>query len=229
MMPRHSITQIIGYIDNNYLFSHLPVEYQKFKVSEKLNSANTQYSELTYKKEALTMGQSVLGDKLIRGLVQLGLPFDVYMGEALMERLDYNLESYYRKDPIFKIRDEKTGFSMEFRDSTLFGEKSAYVLFFKRDKNKQGNFYEFKKFVLNQMRPLLFNHAGYQYMMGKAVWSANSQIKEAPRGDFRKKQRKWRGKSVSGLKYLYLVMGFMDLPDSSSSDYVVLTKDINNL
>lgn len=229
MMPRHSITQIIGYIDNNYLFSHFPVEYQKFKYSEKINSANSQYSELVYKKEVLTMGQSVLGDKLIKGLNQLGLPFDVYMGEALMERLDYNLESYYRKDPIFKVRDEKTGLSMEFRDTTLFGERSAYVLFFKRDKNQQGNFYEFKKFVLNQMKPLLFNYVGYQYMMGKAVWSANSQIKEGPRGDFRKKQRIWHGKSVSGLKYLYLVMGFKDLPDDSSDDYVVLIKDISSL
>ncbi|NDD03582.1 MAG: hypothetical protein EB078_01635 [Proteobacteria bacterium] len=224
MMPKHSINQIIGEIDNNYLFTYLPPEYQKFKIAEKLNSENTLYSELIYKEGALTIGESALGDKLMTGLKELGLPFAVYEGEALMERLDYNLQTFYRKDPIFKIRDEGRGFSMEFRDSSLYGDKAAYVLFFRRDKEVQGNFYEFKRFVLNQMRPLLFDHAGYGFIMGKAVWSSNSEIRFTHRGDFRKRQRKWEGKNVSGLKYLYLKMGFRELPDDPSGDYVVLAK-----
>jgi hypothetical protein len=74
------------------------------------------------------------------------------------------------------------------------------------------------------MRPLLFDHAGYRFMMGKAVWSTNSEIRFTHRGDFRKRQRKWDGKAVSGLKYLYLKMGFRGLPDDPSGNYVVLAK-----
>jgi hypothetical protein len=68
--------------------------------------------------------------------------------------------------------------------------------------------------------------------MGRAIYSTNSQIKNTQRGDWRLKEKNWKNNQgntfkVSGLKFLYLKMGFQlgELVDPSldpQKDYIVL-------
>ena len=68
--------------------------------------------------------------------------------------------------------------------------------------------------------------------MGRAIYSTNSEIKNTSKPDWRLKQKAWKLTdgallTVSGLKYLYLKMGFElgELVDPSldpQKDYVVL-------
>lgn len=224
MIKRSEITNIIQQIDKEILFTAFSPQFQQLKYAEKLNKENTTYLALEYQKEPLSEGHSVEGDLLIRGMRNLSLPYDVYAGHALMEQVTYQMEIYHRKDPIFKIHDPESGFSMEYRPDSLFGSKSAYVLFFKREKEKQGNYFEFKKFIKSQISPLLFTEAGYEYILGKAIWSSNSEIRFSHKGDWRTKKRLWNGKEVTGLQYAYLLMGFRSLPSDPTGQILVLPK-----
>jgi hypothetical protein len=224
MIRRSEINSIIGKIDRETLFTAFSPLVQQIKYAEKLNHENLTYLSLEYQETPLLEGQSEEGDLLIRGLRNLCLPYDVYSGHALMEQVTFQMDIYHRKDPIFKIQDPEGGFSVEYRPDTLFGSKSAYVLFFKRDKNRQGNYFEFKKFIKQEISPLLFQEANYEYIFGKAIWSSNSEIRFSHKGDWRTKKRLWNGKEVTGLQYAYLLMGFRPLPSDPTGQLLVLPK-----
>jgi hypothetical protein len=222
--PISPLNNIIKRIDNELLFTNCSPQLQQIKTVEKINSNHTTYAELKYDNKQLNKGDSVVGDKLLCGLKLMGLKYEVFSGSAIKERLNYNMEIYLTKDPIFKIISYDTGFSMEYRPDVLYGEKSAYILFFKRDINKQGNFFEFKKFILQHMKPLLFEHCDYRFIAGKAIWSSNSEIRYTHKGDWRTKRRKWNGQEVSGLQFAYLLMGFRPLPSDKTGEILVLSK-----
>lgn len=224
MIRRSEISSIIGKIDKELLFTSFSPLVQQIKYAEKLNQENTTYHSLEYQEVPLPEGQSQEGDLLIRGLRNLGLPYEVFSGHALMEQVTFQMEIYQRKDPIFKIYDPESGFSIEYRPDALFGSKSAYVLFFKRDKDKQGNYFEFKKFIKKEISPLFFQEAEYEYIFGRAIWSSNSEIRFTHKGDWRTKKRLWNGKEVTGLQYAYLLMGFRPIPSDKTGTLLVLAK-----
>ena len=224
MQQVSKITEIINYIDKELLFTFCSPLLKQINYVDKINRENTIYTDLEYQKTPLFVGQSEEGDLLLKGLNKLGLFFEVYCGHALMEQATYDLNIIHRKDPIFKIYDPRSGFSMEYRPDVLYGSKSAYVLFFKREKEKQGNYFEFKKFIKDEISPLLFNEADYQYILGKAIWASNSEIRYTHKGDWRTKRREWKGKEVSGLQLAYLLMGFRPLPSDKTGEILVLSK-----
>ena len=225
MQPVSKITEIINYIDKNLLFTFCSPLLKQINYVDKINRENTLYTDLEYQKTPLSEGQSNEGDLLIKGLKRLGLSFEVYCGHALMEQATYDLNIIHRKDPIFKIYDPRSGFSVEYRPDVLYGCKCAYILFFKRTKDKQGNYYEFKKFIKHEISPLLFQEGNCEYILGKAVWSSNSEIRYIHTGDWRTKRRVWNGKEVSGLQYAYLLMGFKFLPSDPTGQILVLPKE----
>jgi hypothetical protein len=224
MIKRSEISTIIEKIEKEILFTAFSPLLQQIKYVDKINQENTTYLSLEYQQTPLSRGQSQEGDILIRGLRNLDLPYVVYSGHALMEQVTYQMEIYHRKDLIYKVFDPNSGFSIEYRPDVLFGSKSAYVLFFKREKEKQGNYFEFKKFIKDEISPLLFNEADYEYILGKAIWSSNSEIRFSHKGDWRTKKRYWNGQEVTGLQYAYLLMGFRPLPSDPTGEILVLPK-----
>ena len=174
--------------------------------------------------------------ELLRGIRFWGFPFKLYSGYAYMPYYsDFSGNIKYKKDSIFKITDENKGFSCELRIDFNKNNKVCYVLFFKRTKDLQGNYFEFKHFIINQIKPLFFDFLQFKSIMGRAIYSTNSEIKNIAKPDWRLKQKIWKLTDgtilkVSGLKYLYLKMGFQlgELVDPSidpEKDYVVLLNE----
>lgn len=192
------------------------------------------YSDLKYELDPSSFSSTDFYTlEILRAIRFWGFDFDLYLGEAYMPFItDFSGTIDYRKDKIWKIYDKQKHFTCEFRIDSDNLKTNVYVLFFKRPAALQGNFYEFKHFIINQIKLIFFDFLQYDSIMGRAIYSSNSQIKNTAKGDWRLRQKVWKvsddnSLSVSGLKYLYLKMGFQlgELVDpslDSQKDYVVL-------
>jgi len=198
---------------------------------------NCIYSELKYDTSPsdFSTTDNITLD-ILRAIRFWGFNLNLYTGLAYMPYYpDLISKITYRKDKIWKLYDSEKGFSCEFRVDTQRNKTSCYVLFFKRIKEQQGNFYEFKHFVINQIKPIFLDFLQYDYLIGRAIYSTNSEIRHNKNSDWRLSSKRWTGDDgvlheVSGLKYLYLKMGFVlgELVDPSlhaQRDYVILLKE----
>jgi len=192
------------------------------------------YSDLVYEKSPADFTTNDFQTlEILRGIRFWQFPFKLFKGYALMPFYsDFSGKINYRKDQIWKIEDPGLGFTCEFRIDSNGTYKNVYVLFFKRSVELQGNYYQFKNFVTYQIKSLFFDFLQYKSILGRAIFSTNSEIRLNNNGDWRLKEKIWndgKGNSykVTGLKYLYLKMGFElgELVDPSleaQKDYVVL-------
>jgi len=192
------------------------------------------YSDLKYNTHECNFNSDDFNTlEILRAIRFWGFPFKLYSGYAYMPFYpDLSGNISYRKDSIFKISDDFKGLSCELRVDLEKNCKICYVLFFKRTKELQGNYFEFKHFIINQIKPIFFDFLQYKSITGRAIYSTNSEIKNIAKPDWRLKEKVWKLKDgtelkVSGLKYLYLKMGFElgELVDPSldpHKDYVVL-------
>ena len=223
-----------GYSD----FSCDPVAQEIRNIKERVETnLNCIYSELIYDLSPIDFSSSDnITLDILRAIRFWGFNLRLYSGLAYMPYYpDIRSKITYRKDRIWKIYDSEKGFSCEFRVDTQKNKTSCYVLFFKRIKEQQGNFYEFKHFVINQIKPIFLDFLEYDYLIGRAIYSTNSEIRHNEKSDWRLLSRSWTGNDgvvyeVSGLKYLYLKMGFVlgELVDTSldpQRDYVILLKE----
>ena len=192
------------------------------------------YSDLIYEPNPCTFStKDFYSLELLRAIRFWHFNFDLFSGKALMPYYaDLTGTLSYYEDKIWKIYDRDHQFTCEFRIDSKKDKKYIYVLFFKRPKQLQGNYYEFKNFIINRLKPIFFDFLQYDSIMGRAIYSTNSQIKNTQRGDWRLKEKNWKNNQgntfkVSGLKFLYLKMGFQlgELVDPSldpQKDYIVL-------
>ncbi|NBP02613.1 MAG: hypothetical protein EBU90_21330 [Proteobacteria bacterium] len=192
------------------------------------------YSDLIYNCVPSTFSSTDFYTlEILRAIRFWGFNFELYQGEAIMPFItDLVGTMSFRKDKIWKIYDKTNHFSCEFRIDEQGLTKNIYVLFFKRLKQHQGNYYQFKHFIINQIKPIFFDFLQYYQIMGRAIYSSNSEIRFSEKEDWRLKKRVWDGidgqlYEVSGLKYIYLKMGFqlgekVDPSLDPSKDYVVL-------
>lgn len=192
------------------------------------------YSELKYVKNPSSFDTNDYYTlEILRAIRFWGFNFDLFYGEAYMPFIkDFSGTIDYRKDKIWKIYDKEKQFTCEFRIDSDGTKKNVYVLFFKRPHQIQGNYYEFKHFIIYQIKLIFFDFLQYNSIMGRAIYSSNSEIKNTGKGDWRLKPKVWKVSDdnllrVTGLKYLYLKMGFQlgELVDPSldpKKDYVVL-------
>lgn len=193
------------------------------------------YSDLKYSPSISTFDSNdFLTLEILRAIRFWGFPLSLHEGWAYMpfySDLDYTLN--YRKDKIWKLTDLENGFTCEFRLDKSGVNYQVYILFFKQEVLRQGNFYAFKSFVLNKIKPVFFDFLQYSSLLGRAIYSTNSEIRFSRQGDWRLYERIWTDPSsgleykVSGLKYLYLKMGFQlgELVDPAlepQKDYIVL-------
>ena len=223
-----------GYSD----FTCDPVAQEIRNIKERVETnLNCTYSELKYDvfPSDFSSSDNITLD-ILRAIRFWGFNLKLYSGLAYMPYYpDIRSKITYRKDRIWKIYDSEKGFSCEFRVDTQKNKNYCYVLFFKRIKEQQGNFYEFKHFVINQIKPIFLDFLQYDYLIGRAIYSTNSEIRHNEKSDWRLLSKSWTGNDgvvyeVSGLKYLYLKMGFVlgELVDTSldpQRDYVILLKE----
>lgn len=193
------------------------------------------YSELKYAPNISSFdSDSFFTLEILRAIRFWGFPISVHEGWAYMpyfSDLEYTLK--YRKDKIWKLTDLDNGFTCELRIDKSGSKYQVYILFFKQEILRQGNYYSFKRFVLDKIKPIFFDFLQYSSILGRAIYSTNSEIRFTKNGDWRLYERVWTDPysglkyKVSGLKYLYLRMGFQlgELVDPSldpQKDYVVL-------
>ena len=119
-----------------------------------------------------------------------------------------------------QMREHLVGLARQSRLMSLTSvEQLFYVVFFERDTLLQGNFYEAKKFIHGPLSRIFFDALGFDSLMGKAVWSSNSEVRnsKARETDWRDSKRtayyESRNKKVpvSGLQKFYLLCGFVFL------------------
>jgi hypothetical protein len=219
-------------------FSTDPVAHEINNIKHRVETnLKCTYSELKYEASPCDFSNSDnITLDILRAIRFWGFNLKLYNGVALMPYYpDIKSKITYRQDRIWKICDPEKGFSCEFRIDTSKNKISCYVLFLKRIKEQQGNFYEFKHFVINQIKLIFLDFLQYEYLIGRAIYSTNSEIRNETKGDWRLLSKIWIGNDgvvyeVSGLKYLYLKMGFVlgELIDPSldaQRDYVILLKD----
>ena len=135
-----------------------------------------------------------------------------YTGRLKRDRIEVKHDS-------FLMRSEEDGFDVEFQiekneDPDKYGQ--IHVLWFRIDPDKQGDFFKFRKLLINDAKHLLLDRLGYEYLYGAATYSTNSTIRFPC-----SREEDWRNKFhyvglntqlqpiiLSGIHLLYLRCGF---------------------
>lgn len=137
----------------------------------------------------------------------------VYYGPFLRYKKNEEIE-------VFRISNENKGFVLDFRiQENMQMGPCVFVLMLTREAQMQGNFYTLKRMLVDELWQQVFEPAGYAMMFGRASWSENSEVRHTTRkeDDWRLQRHdciwKKNGRQIqtSGLKMLYLRMGFIPL------------------
>jgi hypothetical protein len=176
----------------------------------------TTFSKLEYRNEELSEDSN----EIVKAVKSENREFKVFKGKGFIPRINLKTkDQYFEERDLIKIRDDKNGFTFQFSINLQQEAKHIYVVFLERDTLLQGNFYEAKKFIHGPLSRIFFDALGFDSLMGKAVWSSNSEVRnsKARDTDWRDSKRtayyKCRDKKVpvTGLQKFYLLCGFVFL------------------
>ena len=179
-------------------------------------NSETTFSRLEYCKEEV----SEVDNEIVKAVKCENREFKVYKGKGYIPRINLKTkDQYFEERDLIKIRDDKNGFTFQFSINLQQEAKHIYVVFLERDTLLQGNFYEVKKFIHGPLSRIFFDVLGFDSLMGKAVWSSNSEVRnsKARETDWRDSKRtayyESRNKKVpvTGLQKFYLLCGFVFL------------------
>jgi len=137
-------------------------------------------------------------------------------------------------EEVFEIRNKDQGFRLQFRivEKTALGP-ALHVLFLIRETNQQGSFFAIKRMLVDELWAKVLEPAGFAFLYGKAVWSENSEIRNAcPRSKDWRELLCYVGLDehlepilIQGLRLLYYRLGFIQmcvLEQGIDPEYVAL-------
>jgi hypothetical protein len=140
----------------------------------------TTFSKLEYRNEELSEDSN----EIVKAVKSENREFKVFKGKGFIPRINLKTkDQYFEERDLIKIRDDKNGFTFQFSRNLQQEAKHIYVVFLERDTLLQGNFYEAKKFIHGPLSRIFFDALGFDSLMGKAVWSSNSEVRNSKARD----------------------------------------------
>jgi hypothetical protein len=164
--------------------------------------------------------------EILNGIRALNLPLNLFAGETGFKYA----KPTDKKLDVWKLTNGR-GYEIQFVIQEGIGKPhdgygKIHGIWLKVDVQKQGAFWAVKSFV-EQVTNLLLEHCGYDFLWGRAAWSANSRIKALPKPD---KNNDWRSLPFfvgwdaelnpivyEGLLVFYLRLGFFRHPDTDEN------------
>lgn len=164
--------------------------------------------------------------EILDGISDMHLPLRLYEGEARCHVwTGKNLQTKeHFTTPIWLIRNDELGHELEIQIEPIGDEphyKYGHVkgLLYRVDVERQGSFWNAKKFIREQIGELFLEHIGYNTIYGQAMWSFETNEKGNPEND---KQLSWRWQPrfagwdsklnpifISGLMLFYYRLGYI--------------------
>lgn len=195
----------------------------------------------SYSETACFKHQNLLVSKILKALRESRLKgYSLHCGKAFSVRYTGSDLSYEEEvfEEVFEIKHKNQGFRLQFRivEKTAFGP-ALHILFLIRETSKQGSFFAIKRMLVGELWKQVLEPAGYAFLFGRAVWSANSEIRHAC-----PKSKDWRGLVhyagleedlspilIPGLRLFYYRLGFVQLgllEQGMGPEYVALLSDL---
>jgi hypothetical protein len=174
--------------------------------------------------------------KILKALKKSGLQhYKLHCGEAY--HVHFSGRNLCLKEEIseevFELRNQKEGFSLQFRIVEEFAFPAIHALFLIRDTKKQGSFFAIKRMLIDDLWLKVLVAAGFGLLFGRAVYSNNSEIRHSCT-----RSKDWReilcyaGLDenlepilIPGLRLFYYRLGFLQMgliSNDYGADYVAL-------
>ena len=232
------IKEVTRYADAKSLVHTNPL-IQEFDEMMKINNGMI-FSKMEYDENELNAES---GNEVVDAIKKENDDFKVYKGKGFIPRVCLRTKGkYFDERELFKLRDDKNGFTFQFSLMKHEEARHIYVVFLEKDTHLQGNFYEAKRFIQGPLSRIFFDTLGFDSLMGRAVWSSNSEVRNS-----RKRETDWRDSKrvalyggtrkrhfpLTGLQKFYLLCGFVFLNqiignDPSTRDQMVLLNPIKH-
>ena len=170
--------------------------------------------------------------EILDGIDELGLPLTIHMGKGYgyyYAALDKTEEMEGR---LYKITNKELGhhlqFSIRHDEDVCEFERERHVSYgrihgdmYWVDTERQGSYFNCKRFLKKQLAPLFLEHLGYSSIYGTAMCSAGTEI----RSGAQKREDDWRWMPryvgldealnpifINGLQFFYLMLGYTNNP-----------------
>lgn len=226
------IKEVTRYADAKSLVNTNPLIEELDEII-KVNSGMI-FSKMEYGTQELNANS---GNEIVKAIKKENEDYKVYKGKGYIPRISIKTkEKYFDERDLFKIRDAKNGFTFQFSLMSHGEARHIYVVFLEKDTHLQGNFFEVKRFINGPISRIFFDSLGFDSLMGRAVWSSNSEVRNSS-----KRETDWRDSKkialygasrkrefpLTGLQKFYLLCGFVFLNqlignDPDSKDQMVL-------